>query len=278
MRKGLVAFSVIIGVVLLGATAVSYSKYRKYQADYNAATASQEDMRQRYDQAVGEIVSIQDSLSAIVLGNNGATVASTSSDVEMQPPQTLHDRGLQRIAELKSAIERTKARIEELDKNLRKSGVRIDNLERMVAGLRRSVKEKEERIAVLSTQVDTLQTQVAGLSETVDQKQHELATIFYAMGTKKELQTSGVLEAKGGVLGLGRTLKPAAGADEAAFTPLNTDEENVILIPAAKAQVVSAQPATSYELAARPDKTVELRILNPEEFRKIRHLVIVTTS
>ena len=278
MRKGLVAVLVIIGVALLGATAVSFSQYRKYQADYNAATASREEMRQRYDRAVGEIVSIQDSLSAIVLGNDGVAVASASSDVEMQPPETLHDRGLARIALLKSAIERTKARIEELDNNLKKSGVRIDNLERMVAGLRRSAKEKEERIAVLTTQVDTLQTHVAGLSQQVDEKQLQLATIFYAMGTKKELQTSGVIEAKGGVLGLGRTLKPAAAADEAAFTPLNTDQENVIRIPAAKAQVVSAQPATSYVLEATADNTLELRIVNPEEFRKIRHLVIVTTT
>ena len=271
MRKGVVAVSVIIGVVLLGATAVSYSKYQKYRADYNASMASQEDMRQRYDQAVGEIVSIQDSLSAIVLGNGHASMASTSSDVEAHPPETLHDRGLARIALLKSAIERTKARIEELDSNLKKSGVRIENLERMIAGLRSSVKEKEERIAMLSTQVDTLETKVTGLSQ-------ELATIFYAMGTKNELKTSGVIEAKGGVLGLGRTLKPAAVVNEAAFTPLNTDQENVIHIPAAKAQIVSAQPATSYVLEATSDKTLELRILNPEEFRKIRHLVIVTTT
>ena len=277
MRKGLVVILTLVCVVLLGATVFSYSKYKKTQTDYNVATAEQEDMRQRYDRAVGEIVSIQDSLSSIVLGSDGAPVASNSTDLETQPPETLHDRGLARIAMLKSAIERTKIRIEELDANLKKSGVKIDNLERMIAGLRHSVSEKEERIAALSTQVDTLQVQVAGLNTEVADKQHELATIFYAMGTKKELQTSGVVESKGGVLGFGKTLKPAATINDAAFQSLDTDQDLVIHIPAAKAMVVSAQPATSYVLEPTGENSMDLRIVNAAEFRKIRHLVIVTT-
>ena len=60
-----------------------------------------------------------------------------------------------------------------------------------------------------------------------------------------------------------------------AFTPLDTDQQTVLPIPAAKARVLSAQPPTSYELKLVEGK-VELHIIDPTEFRKVRQLVILT--
>jgi hypothetical protein len=97
------------------------------------------------------------------------------------------------------------------------------------------------------------------------------------MGTKKELTNSGVVTSKGGVLGFGKTLEPSGIVNEAAFTPLDTDEENVIRIPSEKAKILSAQPVTSYVLQPVGKDAVELRILDPKEFRKVRHLVILMT-
>lgn len=283
MRRTLVFFLAFISVLLLTATAVSFSKYRKSLKDYAQATANQESMRVRYDRAVSEIVTIQDSLNAIVLGEEAAHIPA-QHEVEVQGSATLHDTVLARITALKAAIERTKGRIEELDARLKRNGVKIAGMERMMAGLRKSVAEREQRIALLSTEVDTLETKVAGLSAEVDvkqqeltEKQRQLATIFYAMGTKKELTRSGVVAAKGGVLGLGKSLTLSGHFNETAFTALNTDQENVIRIPSEKAQVLSAQPVSSYALQPVGKDMVELRITNPEEFRKIRHLVILTS-
>jgi predicted RNase H-like nuclease (RuvC/YqgF family)/cbb3-type cytochrome oxidase subunit 3 len=284
MRRALGFVLALVAIVFLGATIVTYSKYKKTEADYARATAEGDSTRQRYDQAVGEIVSIQDSLNAIVLGENGGQFVPAQPLDEMQPPGTLHDTVLARISSLKAAISRTKDRIEELDKNLKKSGVKVASLERMVAGLRKSVGEKESRIAELSTQVDTLQTRVAGLNADVEtkqaeivQKQTELATVYYTMGTKKELTNSGVVKSKGGVLGIGKTVEPTGVVNEAAFKVLDTDQENVIRIPAEKAQVLTPQPVTSYVLTPVSKELVELRILDPKEFRKVRHLVILMT-
>jgi len=284
MRRTGVFVLAIVAVLLLAATAISYSKYRQSLANYQQATAEQENMRNRYDRAVGEIVMIQDSLNAIVLGEEAVRNLPARNDVEVQVPGTLHDQVLTRIATLKSAIERTKERIEDLDSRLKKNGVKIAGLERMIAGLRKNVSEKEEHIAQLTTQVDTLQTRVAGLNTEVGvqqmvltEKQQELATIFYTIGTKKDLQRAGVVESKGGVLGFGKTLKPSAMVNEAAFKPLNTDQEVVIQIPSEKAQVLSAQPVSSYVLQPISKDMVELRIVDPKEFRKIKQLVILMT-
>jgi len=287
MRRPLAVALGLIGVLLLGATIVSYSKYRKSAADYAQATANEETMRQRYDGAVNEIVKIQDSLNAIMLGGEAALPDARQLEV----PETMHDRVLSRIAVLKASVERTKGRIEELDARLKRGGVKIAGLEKMIARLRESVSEKETEIAELSAQVGTLQTQVAGLStevETKEQdlaqkqqelanKQHELATIFYTMGTKKELTRSGVVESKGGVLGVGKTLKPSGTINETAFTAMDTDEQTVIRIPSDKVRVLSAQPISSYVIEPAGKDAVDLRIVDPKEFRKVKHLVILRT-
>jgi predicted RNase H-like nuclease (RuvC/YqgF family) len=292
MRRGIGFALGFICVLLLGATIMSYSSYKKSAAQFTAATEAETQTRLRYDQAVSEIVTIQDSLNAIVLGPDGGRFVPARPLDEMQPPGTLHDTVLARIATLKAAVERTRDRIEELDKGLKRSGVKIQGLERMVAGLRRSATEKEVRITELTTQVDTLQTRVAGLSTSVVeqqsqldvqhtelvQKQAEIATIYYAMGTKKELTNSGVVTSKGGVLGFGKTLEPSGQFNEAAFVALDTDQENVIRISAEKAQVLSAQPHSSYVLSPIGKDSFELRIIDPAQFRKVKHLVILTTT
>jgi hypothetical protein len=86
---------------------------------------------------------------------------------------------------------------------------------------------------------------------------------------------SGVVAASGGVLGMGMTLEPTGELKDGVYTPVDTDVQTVITIPAAKARVVSDQPVSSYELRTVGEQ-VELHILNANEFRKIKHVVIVT--
>jgi len=292
MRRPTVAVMALIGVLLLGATVVSYTKYRKSAAEYAQAKSNEEGMRQRYDGAVNEIVMIQDSLNTIMLG--GETVLPDARQSE--EPGTMHDKVLSRIATLRASVERTKGRIEELDARLKKGGVKIAGLERMIGKLRRSVSDREEQIAMLNNKVESLHTQVAGLANEVVErqqdlntkrleleikqdaltdKQRELATIFYTMGTKKELKRAGVVVAEGGVLGVGKTLKPSGTFNMTAFTPMNTDQETVIAIPAHSVKVLSPQSVSSYVLHITGKDTMELRITNPNEFRKVRHLVIL---
>ena len=155
----------------------------------------------------------------------------------------------------------------------------------MIENLKQNLADRETQVAQLDSQVDSLQTTVAGLNSDVqtkqrevEDKQHELATIYYTIGTKKELMKSGVIVSKGGVLGLGKTLKPSGQIDEAAITALDTDQESVIRIPAHEAQILSPQPLASYSLQQTAENAVELHILDPKEFRKIKHLVILMQS
>ena len=287
-KTGVIALAVLTAL-FLGGTALYYSKYQKSEENVAQLTAQEQETRIRYSQAIGEIATIQDSLNTIVLGE--APMIQGGSQSEVNLPASSREQVLSRIATLKAGLERTKTRIEDLDARLKRNGVKIAGLQRMIGGLKKTVTEKEEQIAELNTKVASLNTQVAGLSTEVEtktqeiqtktqeltDKQHELATIFYTIGKKKDLMKSGVVVAEGGVLGVGKTLKPSGTVNESAFTPLDTDQETVIRIPAKKAMVLSPQPTSSYTLMATSPDVVELHIVDAKEFRKVKHLVIMTS-
>jgi len=290
MRKP-VLYSFIAGIViLLVAGGFAFMKYRQADSDYRAMKAMEAETRNRYGEAINEIAMIQDSLNAIVLGDSTAQLLPADLQAERRLMETRGDMALARIAVLKAGIERTKQRIQELDENLQKSGVRIEGLERMVNNLRRSVARKEQEVAVLTGERDALQTQVTGLTaevavredsiaaqaEALERRRRELSTVWYVIGTKKELMSSGIAVAKGGILGIGKTLEPSGQFDPTLFTAIDTDHQQVIRIPSRRAQVLSAQPESSYTLQA-VEGGLELVILDPQEFRHVKHVLIMTS-
>lgn len=282
MRKSVQFALIAVTVLLIIATLVLFMRYQKASADYADMKVAEEAARSRYAETIDAIAEIQDSLNAISVGEETARLLSRDLQTEQQLAPPSGRQALDRIAALRASIDRSREMIRQLEANLQKSGIKVRGLERMVANLKHSVTQKEGRIAQLSTRVDSLQTQVTGLvaevqenEETIEEKRREVATVYYIMGRKKELTTSGVVVAKGGVLGIGKTLQTTGHIDEGLFTPLDTDQETVVRIPATKAQVLSPQPATSYEL--KPvDGGLELHIVNPTAFRKVKQLVILT--
>jgi len=277
-------------LVLVGASAFLYQRYQKSSSDFLAMQNEETAMRNRYGQAINEIASIQDSLNAIVLGDEAAANLKPATLESEQNLSARSDEALERIAVLKAGIERTKERIQELDAQLKKSGVKVAGLQKMITNLKKSVEEKEQlvadltaqneqlnqRVTSLNTEVEQKSTVIAEQATTLEERRSELGTIYYAIGSKKDLTQSGLVVAKGGVLGMGKTLE-ASGKTDGAFTPLDTDQQTVIHIASEKAQVLSDQPVASYVLEP-VGKELELRITDPKQFRTVKHLVIVTTS
>jgi peptidoglycan hydrolase CwlO-like protein len=273
MRKSVVVALSIGCALLLGAAVVSYSKYRQASEQYATLQEEEQSTRSRYGQAIGEIAMIQDSLNAIVLGDAEARQLANSS---YQSEQSGGDAALARISVIKAGIERTRDRIEELDARLKKSGVRLAGLEKMVARLRTNLAEKETQVAALTTQVQSLEGEVQQQAVHLEERRREIGTVYYTIGSKKELTDAGLVVARGGVLGIGKTLEPTGQMQPALATTMDTDYETVIRIPAARAEVVSHQPASSYTLVEVEEDVFELRIVDPAQFRTVRHLVIMT--
>jgi len=288
MKKPVLIALVGAVVVLLASTAVLYERYRQTATDYADSKAAEEAARTSYGNAINSIAEIQDSLSAIALGDTSLRMHGGLTTEGGRPSQD--KEALERIAVLKAGVERAKQRIHDLEANLHRNGVKLAGLQKMIAGLKRDVADRETVIARLSGQVDslnttvtTLHTAVAAKDDTIavqtaslETRRRELDTVYYVIGDKKSLVDQGILVAKGGLLGLGKTLAPTGDYRPTRFTALDLDHDSVVRIPSRKVQVLSAQPPSSYQLQLVGEVT-ELRVTDPGQFRTVKHLVIMTS-
>jgi uncharacterized coiled-coil protein SlyX len=289
MRKPVqIALAALI-VLFAGSTAVLYSKYRQSSAEVVQSRTAEAEARTSYGRTLDQIAEIQDSLNAISFDSGATQLLSQDLRSEQKLTEPQGKEALDRIAVLRSSILRSKDMIRRLEASSKKNGLKAAGLEKMVANLKQTVAEKEGLVAELTTRVDSLQTQVTGLTasvqetqeqvrtrdNTIEEKRKELATVYYIVGKKKDLKAAGAVVATGGVLGLGKSLLPSPNINQNVLTALDTDQESVIRTPAAKVRVLSAQPASSYELRLGEDGHMEIHIINPNEFRKVRQLVVL---
>ncbi len=284
-------------MVLAGVACKLNQNLAQSRTEYATLRADEAATRERYGQAIGEIAAIQDSLEAIVVGDDGTRKLEEQLDTERSLSRERSDETMERIAVIRAGVERAKARIQDLEARLQASDVKVAGLEKLVQNLRASVAEKELVITQLTARVEELQTQVAGLTTKVQEgeqlieaqavtietqtaaiedRRRELGTVYYTIGTKKELKEAGLVVSKGGILGIGRTLKLSGEFDASMFTALDTDKQTVIHIAAEEARVLSDQPVTSYSLVPA-GKELDLHILDPQAFRAVKHVVIMTS-
>ena len=290
MRKPALIALIAVIVLLAAAALVFFQKYTKTNADLMEARSGELSAQSRYTDAIGAIAEIQDSLNAIAVSGDAVNLTQGNLHGEQKLSGPSSREALDRIHLLAASIQRTKDKIHALEDKLKKSGIKLAALERMISNLKSSVAEKEHTIAKLSGKVDSLETTVNGLQSSVaeanqtiaakddaiEQKRRELSTIYYIIGSKKHLTELGIVQAKGGLLGVGKTLQPSGKYDENGWTGIDTDLETTIRIGAAKAQVISPQATGSFEIKPAANGQLELHILNAHEFRKIKQLVLMT--
>jgi predicted RNase H-like nuclease (RuvC/YqgF family) len=289
MRKPILFGLIAVVVGLAVVAGVLYVRYQRISTEFTNLRLAEETARVGYSEAFNAITELQDSLNAIATGDTAVQMVSTGAQSEMKVTEAVRRQALDRINALNADLKRDKERIRKLETRLKMSGTKVAGLEKELVTLRQSVVEGEALVTRLSSQVDSLQTSVAGLTtvvqqsqetirvreQVIDEKQRELATIYYVVGSKKELSTLGFIVAKGGVLGMGKTVKVTGRYTDSFFTSLDTDKVSLIPTSAAKVQVVSAQPAASYELKL-VGGLVEIHILDAKEFRKVKHFIVMT--
>lgn len=289
MRKTITPFLVAALVLLAALSAWLLVQNRDAGVRFRELSVAESASRESYNRTLDAIAEIQDSLDAITPRDSAFRVVPGTLAAEQEMAGPNGRRALERIASLRASIERNRSRIQQLESELKRSGARVGTLNRMIANLNRDLADRQRTLDEMSARVQELQGAVTTLESTVqetrdtllvrdaslEQRRRELATVVCLVGTRDQLVKQGAVVAKGGVLGLGKTLLPTGHVPDGAGLALDTDIATVVSTNAAKARVLTPQPASSYELRL-VDGRMELHILDPAQFRKVRQLVIVT--
>lgn len=281
---------ILVAVVLILAALSAWLAIEvRRRGDDTRRTADREQQAEdRYARAIADIASIQDSLDAITPLDPEASLEPSSLGAEQRIVPSAEE-ALARIASLRASIDRARTRIQGLEDRMRASGQRLDGLDKLVARLKADLVEREGLVTSLTDQVDSLTQQVSGLSgslqvtqakvveqeASLEDRRRELATVWYVIGDRRTLLRDSLVVARGGVLGMGRTLAPSGRGEPSLYRPLDTDRQSSIEFVAQNARVLTPQTVSSYVLERVPGG-MELRIVDSREFRKVRQLVIVT--
>jgi len=200
------------------------------------------------------------------------------------------------IKAIDELLDKNRQLIGRLNRDLRNSNLRIGEFEVMVKRLNEQVEQKEMEITNLraqlenmTTRVTTLTAQVGDLEDVrtfleeetrqrdliIEQRTRELNTVFYTMGTLRELRDMGIVSRSGGFLGIGRTTNLEANFDLSNFTAIDRTVTAKIPLTGRRFEIVSPHPEGTSEFVEE-DGVQSLVILDQERFWSTsRHLVIV---
>lgn len=201
------------------------------------------------------------------------------------------------VALLNEMLQKNKEQLAALQKKLNNANYKVGKLnstiaelERLVSSLQKQVDEKDAEIARLNTDVQNLSRDVIQLNEkiavmetesqeksnTIDRQVHELNKAFYVIGTRKELEESGVVDRSGGFLGIGRTSVVKEDFNKEVFTAVDIRDFAYIPLNTKKAEVITVHPAGSFHISG--EKTADTLFVDNQNifWNASKFLVVVT--
>ncbi len=237
-------------------------------------------------QIFSDINTISENLALIKSRENLITV-SEPSDAVRRPVEEINND----IAAIDRLLQENKTKIASLQRaaaQLRKANLRIDALEKMISDLNGQLAAKSSEIDSLRADLTRMGIEVRTLNEEVAQRdarveslsdeklelQNQLHTVYYIVGSEKELRDAQIINKQGVI---GRTLTVGTTTNLDSFTVADSRLLTEIPVGQRRATVVSSHPEDSYELVTNADKVVEkLLITDPVRFWETSKVLIVS--
>ncbi|MCB5259927.1 MAG: hypothetical protein PHY41_05410 [Candidatus Cloacimonetes bacterium] len=279
-------------IVVLAALAIIFGIVWMNAAKKNKALLqSNEDLQALYESSTATIGEIQESLQAMDQDLSGQLF--TQGEIPGTSPADRRGQIISSIANMREQIEADKKKISQLEAQLASSRTQLRGVQQMVDRLKASLEEKEtimaelqERMGILNETIEEerrqSQMEIAEREQTIAEREQDLIdaerqanTIYYVVGTRKELLEQGIIDRRGGILGIGRVTTVNKELATEKFTEINLSDEDQITFAATKKgySILSNHIATTYNIEKLEEEYV-LTVTDKENFRKQKFLVI----
>ena len=276
----LIILTVIFGILWMGSNGKNKELLK-----------SNKELKELYDNSTSTIGEIQESLESLDKDLSGQLF--TQGEVPGTSPADRRERIVSSIANMRNQIEADKKKIAQLEKQLSSSKSQLKGVQDIVNKLKASIGDKEKimdelqkKLGIMSETLETerrlSQAEILKRDQTISDKEQALSSqareankIYYVFGTRKELITKGIIDRKGGLLGIGIVSTVTAQIQTDKFTEMNLLDSQEISFPATKKgySILSNHVATSYQVNKAGEQNV-LKITDPNNFRKQKFVVI----
>lgn len=194
------------------------------------------------------------------------------------------------INAINKLMEENAKKLNQLNSKLKKSDKRNVALENTTILLNEQLKQKIKELKVLNDKINSLNLNVAQLqvcidslyielneqAETIAETGTELRTAYYIVGETKELMKAGLIDKKGGLLGMGRTAKLSDNLDNSKFTQIDYTQTTSIEIKSKRANLITSHPDDSYTMNKTGKVIDNITITNPEKFWSASKYLVIT--
>lgn len=182
-----------------------------------------------------------------------------------------------KIASLQYAAEQlreTNIRVEALEKMIRDMEDQLARKTTEIDHLRQQLTEREQQVARLEVQIAAGKAEAAKLGAENTSLESQLNTVYYIVGTEKELRDAQIISKEGFI---GRTLTANRNGAIGSFVQADLRLLSEIPVGGKKATVVTTHPQGSYELVIGADKRVQkLIIKDPSRFWESSKMLIIS--
>jgi len=193
---------------------------------------------------------------------------------------------LKRVQDLTARLKTNEGRLASSQRRLRQLTVESDSmkgtltqLQATIDGLQATLESQKNTIATLEAELTGTRQQVASLTQekteltdTVSALATRENTVYYAIGTRKELKERGLIREQGGTRFLiftrsGEVIKPVDNLNPADFTAADRRTLSQIELP---------NPAREYELIT--DQNIAASNISPESKRRVKGALQITDA
>lgn len=203
-------------------------------------------------------------------------VANTSGEISKDTKANIKDK----ISTINNILAESKKKVANVNSKMKKDNKENAQLKAFVKNLEARIQEQEEQIQALTAELAKKNIQIENLTKNVDelntrtkQKDAQIMKIedeknvaYFVVGTKKELIAKGLVDRKGGFIGLGKSEVFANNADFSNLTKIDIRNTQEIPLTGKKIKIITSHSTSSYTLEGNPKMPSSIRITNPEQF------------
>ena len=201
---------------------------------------------------------------------------------------------LKDIMQLNQLLGENEAKVENLEKKLKQSGLDLKNFQKRIEVLNENITVQNKEIIKLKDIIRGKDYEMADLNETIDElgkniisqidtitnkqkiideQAYLLNSGYYIVGTRKELKETGLLESSG-FLGL-KKVQNKDNINDSIFTKIDISTTTSIPLHIKKAKIHTNHPSDSYIFNKEGDQIMTLEIVDKKEFWKISKYIVI---
>jgi len=182
------------------------------------------------------------------------------------------------LALLKEQLKKSDTKASALQETIKILTKRLEEKELEISGLKEQLVKLNFTIESLNATVDTLREETASQSKVISQQDAmigEMSTIWYVIGTKKELSDKSIIEKAGGLISGKMKMSDMINPDY--FTTTDMRKLSRIAFESNKAELVTVHPEGSYKFLEENEMIKGLEIINATDFWKSSRFLVIMT-